>query len=59
MIVREGARKMLQSALEKEIDEFLGRGRDERTTEQRGHRNGHLPSAASVALRNEPTDEVR
>jgi len=27
MIVREGARKMLQSALEKEVDEFLGRGR--------------------------------
>ena len=43
MIVREGARKMLQSALEKEVDEFLGRGRYERTTEQRGYRNGHLP----------------
>ena len=25
MIVREGARKMLQSALEKEVDDFLGR----------------------------------
>ena len=24
MIVREGARKMLQSALEKEVDDFLG-----------------------------------
>jgi len=43
MIVREGARKMLQSALEKEVDEFLGRGRYERTTEQRGYRNGHRP----------------
>ena len=42
-IVREGARKMLQSALEKEVDEFLGRGRYERTTERRGYRNGHLP----------------
>ena len=42
-IVREGARKMLQSALEKEVDEFLGRGRYERATEQRGYRNGHLP----------------
>src|SRR5260370_39094531 len=43
-IVREGARKMLQSALEKEVDEFLGRGRYQRTTEQqRGYRNGHLP----------------
>src|ERR1700674_6091174 len=43
MIVREGARKMLQSALEKEVDDFLGRGRYQRTTEQRGYRNGHLP----------------
>ncbi len=43
LIVREGARKMLQSALEKEVDEFLGRGRYERATEQRGYRNGHLP----------------
>jgi putative transposase len=43
-IVREGARKMLQSALEKEVDDFLGRGRYQRTTEQqRGYRNGHLP----------------
>src|SRR5579871_3168320 len=43
LIVREGARRMLQSALEKEVDEFLGRGRYERTTEPRGYRNGHLP----------------
>jgi putative transposase len=43
MIVREGARKMLQSALEKEVDEFLGRRRYERTDEHRGYRNGHLP----------------
>jgi putative transposase len=43
MIVREGARKMLQSALEKEVDEFLGRHRYERTDEHRGYRNGHLP----------------
>ena len=43
MIVREGARKMLQSALEKEVDEFLGRHRYQRTDEHRGYRNGHLP----------------
>jgi putative transposase len=43
MFVREGARKMLQSALEKEVDDFLGRCRYERATEQRGYRNGHLP----------------
>ena len=43
MIVREGARKMLQSALEKEVDDFLGRHRYERTDEHRGYRNGHLP----------------
>ena len=34
---------MLQSALEKEVDDFLGRRRYERTDEQRGYRNGHLP----------------
>ena len=43
MIVREGARKMLQSALEKEVDDFLGRQRYQRTDEPRGYRNGHLP----------------
>jgi putative transposase len=44
MIVREGARKMLQSALEKEVDDFLGRHRYQRTDEHRGYRNGHLPT---------------
>jgi transposase-like protein len=43
-LVREGARKMLQSALEREVDDFLGRRRYERTTELRGNRNGHLPA---------------
>jgi putative transposase len=43
LIVREGARKMLQSVLEEEVDEFLGRRRYQRTDEHRGYRNGHLP----------------
>jgi transposase-like protein len=42
-LVREGARKMLQAVLEEEVDEFLGRRRYQRTDEQRGYRNGHLP----------------
>jgi hypothetical protein len=42
-LVREGARKMLQDALEAEVDEFLGRRRYQRTDENRGYRNGHLP----------------
>ena len=42
-VVREGARKMLQAVLEEEVDEFLGRRRYQRTDEQRGYRNGHLP----------------
>jgi hypothetical protein len=33
---------MLQSALEKEVDDFLGRGRYQRTTDQ-WYLNGHLP----------------
>jgi transposase-like protein len=42
-LVREGARKMLQDALEVEVDEFLGRARYQRTGGYRGYRNGHLP----------------
>src|SRR6266704_6232356 len=34
---------MLQAVLEEEVDEFLGRRRYQRTDEQRGYRNGHLP----------------
>ena len=45
MVVREGARKMLQTALELEVDEFLGRRRYQRTgsANVRGYRNGHQP----------------
>ncbi|MDQ6675092.1 MAG: IS256 family transposase [Chloroflexota bacterium] len=43
MVVREGARKMLQSMLEAEVDDFLGRRRYQRTAEYRGYRNGRLP----------------
>ncbi len=43
MLTREGARKMLQAALELEVDDFLGRARYQRTNEYRGYRNGHLP----------------
>jgi hypothetical protein len=42
-LVREGARKMLQDALEAEVDDFLGRRRYQRTEDKRGNRNGHLP----------------
>ncbi|MDQ3809619.1 MAG: IS256 family transposase [Chloroflexota bacterium] len=42
-LVREGARKLLQAALEEEVDEFLGRRRYQRTDQHRGYRNGHLP----------------
>src|SRR5919199_5870928 len=42
-LVREGARMLLQAALEEEVDEFLGRRRYQRTDEHRGYRNGHLP----------------
>jgi transposase-like protein len=43
MLVREGARKMLQAVLEEEVEEVLGRRRYQRTQEHRGYRNGHLP----------------
>jgi len=43
-LVREGARLMLQTAVEEELDEFLGRGHYERQDpeqEFRGYRNGY------------------
>jgi putative transposase len=40
-LVREGARLMLERALEAEIDEFLGRERYARGAEFRGYRNGY------------------
>ena len=40
-IAREGARKMLQAALEVEIDERLGRPRHAPGGRQTGYRNGH------------------
>jgi len=43
-LVKAGARKMLQDALEAEVDEFLGRRRYQRTDDKRGYRNGHLPA---------------
>ncbi len=42
-LVREGARKMLQDALEAEVDDFLGRARYQRAPAYRGYRNGHMP----------------
>jgi len=39
-LAREGARQMLEWALEEEVKEFLGRERYARSTEFRGYRNG-------------------
>ena len=43
-ITREGARRMLAAALEKEVNKFLGRESYERSEEFRGYRNGYHPS---------------
>ena len=45
-VLREGARRLLASAIEAEVAAFLGRYRDEKTAEglSRVVRNGHLPS---------------
>jgi transposase-like protein len=42
--VREGARRMLATALEDEVTAFLGRSRYERGKPYRGYRNGHHPA---------------
>jgi len=44
--VWKGAQQMLQWAVEKELAEFLGRDRYERSGEFRGYRNGHLEARA-------------
>ncbi|MEQ8192470.1 MAG: IS256 family transposase [Candidatus Eremiobacterota bacterium] len=41
LLAREGARQLLGYALEKEVEEFLGRDRYERTENFRGYRNGY------------------
>ncbi len=41
LLAREGARQLLAEALEKEVEEFLGRGKYERVEEFRGYRNGY------------------
>lgn len=43
-VVRDGAQRMLQRALEVEVEEFLERDRYVRTKEFRGYRNGHAPA---------------
>jgi transposase-like protein len=42
-LVRRGAREMLARALDQEVEEFLGRGRYERTGAVGGYRNGYAP----------------
>ena len=40
-LVSEGARRMLESAMEEEVSAFLGRDRYQRGSEFRGYRNGY------------------
>lgn len=42
-LAREGARMMLLSALNEEVDAYLGRGTYQRSGEYRGYRNGSSP----------------
>lgn len=42
-LARQGARQMLQAALEAEVTEYLQRPRYERGEQARGYRNGYLP----------------
>lgn len=50
-LVRSGAQKMLQDAVEQEVDEFLGRLRYERKGVFRGYRHGrHKPRSIGVGM---------
>lgn len=40
ILARQGAREMLMTALDEEVNAYLGRGRYERADEYRGYRNG-------------------
>lgn len=42
-VAREGAQRMLQRALEAEVDDFLRRERYQRSAQSRGYRNGYMP----------------
>jgi len=48
-LARQGARQMLQAALEEEVEVYLGRGRYQRDTEFRGYRNGKTPRRLTVS----------
>ena len=43
ILARHGAREMLMTALDEEVNAYLGRGRYERADEYRGYRNGTTP----------------
>jgi putative transposase len=63
-LARDGARRMLQEALEIEVSEFLERARYERGKAFRGYRNGHAPERTigtglgAVSLRMPRVSEV-
>lgn len=66
-LARQGARRMLQAALEEEVEVYLGRGRYQREAEFRGYRNGKTPRRLTVCggtvdlaaprVRDIPTDQ--
>lgn len=47
-LARQGARRMLQTALEEEVESYLGRSRYQREAEFRGYRNGKTPRRLTV-----------
>ncbi|HBD82681.1 MAG TPA: hypothetical protein DC056_01565 [Dehalococcoidia bacterium] len=50
-LVTEGARRMLESALEEEVSAFLGRDRYQKSSDFRGYRNGfHRSREITVGL---------
>ncbi|MHB1501783.1 MAG: IS256 family transposase [Candidatus Dormibacteria bacterium] len=63
-MVREGAQRMLQTALVEEVESFLGRAKYDRGGEFRGYRNGSLPertiatSMAAVTIRQPRVSDV-
>jgi transposase-like protein len=53
-VVRLGARLIMQAAVEAEVDEFLGRVRDQRRSEvpdaRPGSRNGYCPTTVKTTV---------
>jgi hypothetical protein len=56
-LARLGAQKMLQAALEQEVEDYLERGRYARNGTPKGYRSGYLPERKITLAQRRRTDQ--